>query len=115
MSDLFATIIFVFAIYCAYCCAIHQPRPVTDTEPEAQPINYFPDVEEDDEPTEPQPKPQPIAIVERRPVAALTIPQSPAKRDLSGLGVRELYRLASQRGIKGYKKLSKTKLVSILS
>jgi hypothetical protein len=115
MLHTFQEILVCTFAYIVLVAIAYQPRPVTDTEPEAQPINYFPDVEEDDEPTEPQPKPQPIAIVERRPVAALTIPQAPAKRDLSGLGVRELYRLASQRGIKGYKKLSKTKLVSILS
>lgn len=120
MSDLFATIIFVFAIYCAWAIAAYQPRPTI--EPEAEPVNYFPEVEDD-----PTPEPSQITITQLRPVAAYTAPKSIAdliqeeaikadivRPDYSEMGVRELYKIAAKQGIKGYKKFSKAKLISLL-
>jgi hypothetical protein len=126
MSDVFASTLFVFAVYCAWAIAVYKkPQTVTATEPEAQPIDYFPEVDDDDfvpTPEIEQPaewekefEPQPvISIVERRPVAAMTVPQTKSPTDLAGLGVRDLYKIASQQGIKGYKKLSKNQLLDLL-
>lgn len=110
MSDVFASTLFVFVVYCAWAIAVYKkPQTVTATEPECRPIDYFPEIDE------PQPEPQPvISIVERRPVAAFV--PNPAKNptNLAGLGVRDLYKIASQQGIKGYKKLSKKQLLDLL-
>jgi len=106
-----ACIVFVFAVYCLWAIAVYKkPQTVTATEPECRPIDYFPEIDD-----EPQPEPQPvISIVERRPVAAMTVPQTKSPAKLAGLGVRDLYKIASQQGIKGYKKLSKKQLLDLL-
>lgn len=107
MSDIFASTLFVFVVYCAWAIAIHQPRPAI----ESQPINYFP--EEVEEETEPEP--QPIVIVERRPIAAFTVPVATVPSvDLSALGVRDLYKLAADAGHKNVKKMSKAALIELL-
>ena len=113
MSDLFASVLFVFFIYCSYCIAVYKPQPQPATDPE-QPIDYFPEVEEE---TDPEPKP--IIITERRPVAAFTAPQAPAV-NLNDLSIRQLKAMAQERtgtpnAIKGYSRLTKTQLIAALS
>lgn len=115
MSDIFASVLFVFFVYCSYCIAVYKPQPATDPE---QPINYFPEVEEETDP-EPQPEPKPITIVERRPVAAFTAPQAPAV-NLNDLSIRQLKAMAQERtgtpnAVKGYSRLTKTQLIAALS
>lgn len=112
MSDIFASVLFVFFIYCAYCVAIYKPKPqpVTVPDPE-QPIDYFPEIDE-----ETDPEPQPIAIVERRPVAAFTAPAV----NLNDLSIRQLKALAKERtgtpnAIKGYSRLTRKQLILQLS
>lgn len=128
MSDLFATSLFVFAIYCAWAIAVYKPRPAT-IQPESQPIQYFPEVEDTEEETAPESAP--IVIVEPLPVAAFKAPtktkkaianlivEEATKADIvrpnyDAMGVRELYKIASAQGIKGYKKLSKANLIALL-
>lgn len=112
MSDLFASVLFVFFIYCAYCVAIYKPQPATVPDSE-QPINYFPEVKEETDP-EPQPQPKPITIVEPLPQAAFTAP------NLNDLSIRQLKALAKERtgtpnAIKGYSRLTKPQLIAALS
>ena len=111
MSDIFASTLFVIAIYCLWAIAVYKPQPATDPE---QPIDYFPEVEEE---TDPEPKP--IIITERRPVAAFTAPQAPAV-NLNDLSIRQLKAMAQERtgtpnAIKGYSRLTKTQLIAALS
>jgi hypothetical protein len=52
----------------------------------------------------------PMATAQPEPVQNFTV-----ANDLSRLGVRDLYKLASKAGIKGYKKLSKGALIQALA
>ena len=143
MSDLFASTIAVFAVYCLYCISIYQPRPAT-IEPESQPINYFPEIDESiiDEavfPTE-----DAIAvedwesiakyddqfngmtaeqveeiIVERRPVAAFTVPKAPAV-NYSTMSIRELKSecqklTGTDRAVAKYSRLNRHQLIAALT
>jgi hypothetical protein len=113
MLHTFQEILVCSFAYIVLVAIAYKPRTTAPTvvEDTAQPIEYFPEVEEETEPD-----PQPIVIVEPMPVAAFTAPFATVPAvDLSSLGVRELYKLASQRGIKGYKKISKAKLITLLS
>ena len=96
-----------------------QPTKKTATDPASVAIDYFPEVEETTEP-EPVVMPAQLAIAatalstvapvvtaKPEPVEVFTMPTV----DLSALGVRDLYKLASKAGIKGYKKLSKGALI----
>jgi len=126
MSDIFASTLFVIAIYCLWAIAVYKPQPQPATDPE-QPIDYFPEVEdlpqelEADLYNDPalEPQPEPITIVERRPVAAFTVPQPPAV-NLNDLSIRQLKAMAQERtgtpnAIKGYSRLTKTQLIAALS
>lgn len=137
-----ACIVFVFAIYCIFACAAYCPKS-TATIPEAeQPINYFPD--DDDAPSwvhdeEPEPQgmgsddveveiekevffaAQPVA---KQPKAKATLSsllreevgKDAPSIDLNKMGVRDLYRIAQQRGdIRGYKSMSKSTLIALLA
>jgi hypothetical protein len=137
MLHTFQEILVCSFAYIVLVAIAYQPRA---TEEDAQPIEYFPKIEEEmDEavfPTEDaiavedwdaiaQYDPQfcgmtaenvKKVIVERRPVAAFTAPVATAPTvDLSALGVREIYKLAAAAKIKGYKKISKAKLIALLS
>lgn len=115
MSDVFATIIFVFAIYCAWAIAAYK-RPATApaTNPET-PIDYFPEVEDD-----PTPEPRQITIVEPLPTAAFKAPKQSATVPLQQLSIRQLKAMAKERtgtpnAIKGYSRLTKAQLIAALS
>lgn len=105
--------------------------PIADS---TAPIDYFPEVKETTEPlAQPEPKakstlaslikeevakPAVLAPTALCPVTIATAPAQPIQGftpDLSKMGVRDLYRLASNAGIKGYKKLSKAQLVQALA
>jgi len=116
MSDLFASTIAVFAVYCLYCISIYQPRPAT-IETESQPIQYFPEVEETEEETSPEPTP--IVIVERRPVAAFVAPSTPDV-DYSTMSIRELKSecqklTGTDRAVAKYSRLNRQQLIEALS
>jgi hypothetical protein len=84
-------LIVAILLYVAIVAIANCPKSVAkaDTDPTA-PVDYFPEVEA-------TPEPQTF------------------HQDLSRLGVRELYKLASKAGIKGYKKLSKGALIQALA
>jgi hypothetical protein len=116
MSDLFASTIAVFAVYCLYCISIYQPRPAS-IKPESQPIQYFPEVEDTEEETATEPTP--ILIVERRPVAAFTIPSAPAV-DYSTMSIRQLKESAkaltgTPKAIKKYSRMTRELLLQELT
>jgi hypothetical protein len=111
-----AIVLYVAIVAIAYC-----PNKTTATDP-AVPIDYFPEVEETTE-TKPVAMPvqpaiaattlstvSPLATAQPDPVQSFTV-----ATDLSRLGVRDLYKLASKAGIKGYKKLSKGALIQALA
>jgi hypothetical protein len=85
-------------------------------------VDYFPEVEEVT--SEPVAMPvqgaiaatalttvAPMSTAQPEPVQSFTV----ATCDLSKMGVRDLYKLASKAGIKGYKKLSKPQLIQALA
>jgi hypothetical protein len=111
-----AIVLYVAIVAIAYC-----PK-TTATDPVTAPIDYFPEVEAT---TEPEPVEMPVqpaiaatalstvptmATAQPEPVQSFTV-----ATDLSRLGVRDLYKLASKSGIKGYKKLSKGALIQALA
>ena len=116
MSDLFASTIAVFAVYCLYCISVYKPRPAT-IEPESQPIQYFPEVEEAEEETAPEPTP--ILIVERRPAYCFVAPSVPSV-DYSTMSIRELKESAkaltgTPNAIAKYSRLNRQQLIEALS
>lgn len=125
MSDLIASVLFVFAIYSAWACAIHQPRTTPATV--ETPINYFPEVEEIEEKTPPEPTP--IVIFENRPVAAFAlsslIKEEAIKADIvrpnyATMSIRQLKAecqklTGTDRAIAGYSRLSRQQLITALS
>ncbi|MBE9194215.1 Rho termination factor N-terminal domain-containing protein [Synechocystis sp. LEGE 06083] len=99
-----------------------QPSKTTATDPVTEPVDYFPEVEEvaPETPAQHEPKAiaatalttvEPMATAKPEPVQSFTV----ATPDLSKMGVRDLYKLASKAGIKGYKKLSKPQLIQALA
>ena len=114
-----ACTVFVFAIYCIFACAAYCPKHhQQQTQPEAEPetsINYFPEIEEI---TEPEPVivevPQPAKPKVKATLSSLLREEVAKADNLSSLGVRELYQIASRHGVKGYKSMGKVKLIQTL-
>ncbi|MBE9242689.1 hypothetical protein [Synechocystis salina] len=113
-------LIVAILLYVAIVAIAYRPKTAA-TDP-AAPIDYFPEVEAT---TEPEPVAMPVqpaiaatalttvptmATAQPDPVQSFTV-----ANDLSRLGVRDLYKLASKAGIKGYKKLTKPQLVQALA
>jgi hypothetical protein len=112
-------LIIAILLYVAIVAIANCPNKTTATEQSA-PIDYFPELEETTEPqAEPVTVAQPaIAATALSPVKIAMAQPEPVegfRPDLSKMGVRQLYRLASDAGIKGYKKLSKAQLVEALA
>lgn len=133
-------LIVAIALYIVIVAIAYCPNKTAAIDPVAVPINYFPDVEKVTEAVpvddavlnaiaiapakatkttkatlstlikEELSKPAIVATVQLDPVQSFTI----AKPDLSKMGVRDLYKLASQAGIQGYKKLTKPQLIAAL-
>jgi hypothetical protein len=129
-------LILAILIYVAIVAIAHCPnKSAATTDPVTAPVDYFPEVEEvAPQPATPAKTKATIANLIKeevaRPAIAATAlspiaPMSTAQPepvqsftvapDLSRLGVRDLYKLASKAGIKGYKKLSKGALIQALA
>lgn len=111
--DNLACIIVVFVAYCFWACATYQPKATAATTD--APVETAPKVEEI------KPEPQPIVIVERRPLSAFA-PVAPVKiaTDLNALSIRQLKAMAKERtgtpnAVKGYSALTKAQLIAVLA
>jgi hypothetical protein len=113
MSDLFASTIFVFLVYCAWAIAAYQPRHITTDAPIAE--SPAPETVAPPQPktiTQPMPKPAYIAPAPK----AIAVPiESTTAQDLAALPIRKLYELAKARQLPRYKSLTKSALVAALS
>jgi hypothetical protein len=115
-------LIVAIVLYVAIVAIAYRPK-TTATDPVTAPIDYFPEVEEATT------EPEPVAMPDQPAIAATVLSTVPTMataqpdpvqsftvaNDLSRLGVRQLYKLASKAGIKGYKKLSKGALIQALA
>lgn len=111
-----ACIVFVFAVYCLWAIAAYQPKPA------ASPADYS-DLKSDSQPATPKPtaaaKPiaKPVTVTQPLPAAAYVAPK-PANtngdRRLESMTIRQLYALASAKGIKRYKSMKKPELIASL-
>lgn len=122
MQDLIATIILTAAFYLWLFCPRHTAT--------ADPVQYFPTVEETTEPETPDAEKEaiayaadlakPITIVEPRPAAAFVpnpvkITPETAANDLHSLSIRTLKKMASAAKIKRYSSLTKAQLIQALT
>lgn len=87
-------LIVCIAFYVLFIALAYSPKSNVVPQPTSTaPIDYFPEVKEV---TQAKPKTQSV------------------NANLSTLGVRELYQVAATAGVKGYKKMSKVKLIQSL-
>jgi hypothetical protein len=106
-----------FAYIVLVAIAFQPKRNAATIETESQPIQYFPEVEETEEETSPEPTP--IVIVERRPVAAFVAPSTPDV-DYSTMSIRELKSecqklTGTDRAVAKYSRLNRQQLIEALS
>jgi hypothetical protein len=109
-------LIVAILLYVAIVAIAHCPKSVAkaDTDP-AAPVDYFPKEEANTEPDPVAMPDQPAIIVPMSTTQPEAVEAFTVATDLSCLGVRELYKLAKEAGLKNVKKLSKTQLVEALA